>query len=170
MVFEPFDGSGTGWGQQPPRSVEAAGAGAGRRHAAREVLAVDAVERDGVERPVPSQPPHQRLGPARRAQSARLETRPAAGMQKSVVPPPPPPPPPLVLSGHAASLTPYQSDTACPISTGAARGGGVAAFEPFEGGARKDVGVGGEEKGAARRARARVLGHVLEKGQPGGVA
>ena len=29
------------------------------------------------------------------------------GARRSGGPPPPPPPPPLVLSGHAASLTPY---------------------------------------------------------------
>ena len=36
---------------------------------------------------------------------------------------PPPPPPPLVLSGHAASLTPYQSDTPLTLRRGARRQG-----------------------------------------------
>ena len=37
-----------------------------------------------------------------------------AAVLASVVYPPPPPPPPHVLSGHAASLTPYYSATPRP--------------------------------------------------------
>ena len=48
-----------------------------------------------------------------RAELTHLNTDSVPSLRVATVPPPPPPPP-LVLSGHAASLTPYQSDTPRP--------------------------------------------------------